>query len=145
MPPAATDTNVTEDTTDTTALAVFPCEVAVMVAEPGPTPDTTPLSETVATVGSLEAHVTQGLTSGLPPSCGIAVNRCDVPTRSDSSLGDTLSLVTAGQATETVALALIPSEVAVITAAPWATPVTIPVVETVATVGSVVVQSMDRR
>src|SRR5829696_9229310 len=51
--------------TFTTAVAVFPCEVALMVAEPAASAVTSPLAETAATAGWLldQANVAPGSTA----------------------------------------------------------------------------------
>jgi hypothetical protein len=109
--------------------------MAVIVAEPAPTPVTLPVADTVATVGSVVAQMTDRPAIGLPASSrAVAVNCCEAPTRSVNSSGETVTDAT-GTETDTVALPLFPSDVAVIVAEPGPTPFTTPAAETVATVG----------
>jgi hypothetical protein len=63
-----TDAKATTGTavTDTVALPLFPSDVAVIVADPEPTPATTPAAETVATAGALVDQVTERPTSWVP-------------------------------------------------------------------------------
>src|SRR5262245_59350287 len=80
---------------DTATEPLFPSEVAVTVAEPGPTPPTTPVAETVATVGWLVVQVTDRPSSRFPASSRVvAVGWCDSPTGSVSSTGETVTLAT---------------------------------------------------
>jgi hypothetical protein len=143
-PPAEKDANVSAET-DTSALPLFPPEVAVTVVVPAPTPVTTPLADTVATEDSVEAQVMVRPVRGLPDSSvTVAVNVCDSPASSVNSPGSTETDPTATKMTDTVALPLFPSELAVIVAEPSPTPVTKPVVETVATASSVLAQTTER-
>src|SRR5438105_13211786 len=63
------------------AVPLCPSLVAVIVAVPAALPVTNPLVLTVATLASLEAHVTVRPGSGLPlASCGVAVSCTVHPT-----------------------------------------------------------------
>jgi hypothetical protein len=76
--------------TDVDALPLFPSDVAVIVAEPAPTPVTAPLAEIVATIGWPLDHVTVGPTREFPEtSCSVAVSCCVSPRTSVIALGDT--------------------------------------------------------
>src|SRR5437773_554307 len=99
----------------------FPSLVAVIVAEPAATPVTNPLALTVATVVSLLTHVPARPVRGVPfESFGVAVSSVVAPTVTLAVAGLTVT-----DATGTL--------VAVIVAEPAATPVTNPLVLTVAT------------
>ena len=105
-----------------------------MVAAPGATAVTTPVPETVATLGADVPYVT--LTTGAPLGCDtVGVNACVWPTVRVAELGDTVTPVIAAGSADTVIVAVpcTPSTVAVIVAFPTATAVTSPVVLTEAT------------
>src|SRR5207244_6989678 len=105
-------------------------------AGPAPTPVTSPLDGTLATVEALDAHVTVRPGSEFPTeSCGVAVNWTVPPTARLGVAGFTATEATgtATAVTVTVAVPLFPSLVAVIVALPTATPATRPVAVTVAT------------
>ncbi len=121
----------------TTAAAVPEPETAMMTPIPFPTAVTKPEAVTVATVGVVEAHVTDAPETTLPPgsltvATIVAVSSIDERVRevSDSSTLD----VTCPTVTEVAALT--EPEVAMIVAVPFKTPVTNPAAETVATVVS---------
>jgi hypothetical protein len=115
------------------AVPLFPSLVAVIVAEPAATPVTTPLDETVA-IPVLELdHVTaRPVRTLLFASRVVAVSCAVCPTVTLAVAGVTLTDATGTTETATVAVPLFPSLVAVIVAEPAATPVTTPLVETVA-------------
>jgi hypothetical protein len=93
-PPAVTEPNV-RTATETAALPTFPSDVAVIIAEPAPAPATSPVAETVATVGSVLAHVTERPASAFPAaSCAIAASCWACPRTRVSALGDTMTDVT---------------------------------------------------
>ena len=90
-PPTATEVNVNEATV-TAAVPVFPCAVAVMLAEPSASPVSTPAGETVATAEGLVVQVTWegGITVpfwSLAKSCRVC------PATMLTSLGNTVTLV----------------------------------------------------
>src|SRR2546427_517574 len=128
----ATGTSVTV----TAEVALFPSLVAVMVAEPAATPVTSPLEETVAVAGALDAHVIVRPDSTVPAaSCGVATSCTPAPTSTSAVAGLITTEATGTFATVTDADALFPSLVAVIVAVPAATPVARPFDDTVATDG----------
>src|SRR6266581_3376693 len=127
--------------TVTAALPVFPSLVAVIVTAPAPAPVTSPVAVTVATAGVLDAQVTDRPDSTLPAASFSVVVSCRVaPTSTTAVTGLITTDATGTFATLIVADALCPSLVAVIVAAPAATPVTSPVVETMAIPGFEFVQ-----
>jgi len=114
----------------------FPSLVAVMVAVPGVSPETTPVDDTVATSGLLELQVTTRLVTTVPfTSLTTTVRVVDPRTRIVADGGDTVTVPTGATVTVTVADPDFPSLVAVIVAVPGATPVTTPVDDTVAIPG----------
>ncbi len=118
-------------------VPVLPSLVAVIVAVPTATPVTRPLVElTVATdVLSLD-QVTVRPDSEVPlASFGIAVSCTVWPAGTDADAGVTVTDATGTLTTVIAAVPLLPSEVAVIVAAPTAAPVACPVPFTVATAG----------
>jgi len=119
--------------TPTVAVPLCPSLVAVIVALPGVTPVTVPVAETVATLVLLELHVTGRSGTSVPATSRItAVSWTLAFCRIALVAGCTLTLPTAKFETVTVAVALLPSVVAVIVAVPGATAVSIPCGETVA-------------
>src|SRR5690349_722660 len=89
---AATGTTVTP----IAAVPLAPSLVAVIVAEPGATPVTSPPLETVATSGVLLSQVTGRPVSGLPaPSFRVRVSWIVSPTRSVPDGGVTTTEATA--------------------------------------------------
>src|SRR5213592_3759799 len=116
-------------------LPLLPSEVAVIVADPATSPVTSPLPFTLATAAALLAHVTTRPDSAFPlASFGVAAS-CTVPPT--VKLADAGVTVTDATTAFTVMAAdpVLPSLVAVTVAGPALTPVTRPVVDTVATVG----------
>src|SRR5712691_409091 len=120
--------------TVTAALAVFPALVAVIVTAPAATPVTSPVDDTVATAGALDAQVTDRPESTLPAESSTVAASCTVaPASTTAVTGLTVTEATGTGFTVTVARPVIPSLVALIVAVPAATPVTRPPVDTVAT------------
>src|SRR5437868_1837812 len=125
----ATETGVT--LTDDVPLC--PSLVAVMVADPVATAVTTPLPLTRAIVVSLLDHVTARPDKTLPlASLRVAVSCAVCPTDTVADDGVTVTEATGAFVTVTAAVPLFPSLVAVIVAEPAATPLTRPVLLTVA-------------
>lgn len=132
--------SVTEATaasvTDTLAVPLCPPLEAVMVALPAATAVIWPLALTVATPVLLLVHVTARPASTVPlVSLSVAVSCAVPPTVRLVVDGETVTDATAAgdaAATVTCAVPLTPSLVAVMIAAPTATAVTIPLVDTVA-------------
>src|SRR6184192_1683038 len=116
------------------AVPLCPSLVAVIVAAPAVTPVTTPLPLTVATAVLLLPQLTGRPDNGLPlASFEVAVSCTVWPTCTDAVPGLTVTDATGTVLTVIVAVPLCPSQVAVIVAAPAATPVTNPLALTVAT------------
>src|SRR5207244_6019788 len=85
-----------DDVTVTDEVPLFPSLVAVIVAEPGVTPETRPLLLTVATAVLELDHVTVRPESGVPPaSLGVAVS-CTVWPASTAAEGGVTSTVATG-------------------------------------------------
>ena len=125
----ATETGVT--LTDDVPLC--PSLVAVMVPDPVATAVTTPLPLTRAIVVSLLDHVTARPDKTLPlASLRVAVSCAVCPTDTVADDGVTVTEATGAVVTVTAAVPLFPSLVAVIVAEPAATPLTRPVLLTVA-------------
>jgi len=125
--------------TTSVALPDCPSLVAMIVAEPGAIAVTTPEDDTVASCGAALLHVID-----LPERTTPAASRrtadawVDWPTFNACAASETDTVATGacgGAATATAALADLPSTVAVIVVLPCETPVTRPVLDTVATVG----------
>ena len=108
---------------------------AVIVADPTATPVTNPEASTVATDWSLDDHENCTPATTRPFASNAWADRLRVaPTATESVDGDTVTETgTAGTNTEISAEPETPSVVAVIVAAPSATPVTNPEASTVAT------------
>jgi hypothetical protein len=123
----------------------IPENVAVMVAEPAPTADTSPADDTVAIAAFELAHDGVPLIAAPLPSFSTAVACVVCPT---TSAGDAKVTVTVGEppapATENAIEPVTPSLVAEIMAVPPATADTSPDVETVATLGAALDQVMVR-
>jgi hypothetical protein len=121
--------------TTTLAAPLLPPALALIVADPGATALRTPVADTVATDGLLDAHVIGRSMTAVPlASVTVADNTAVWPTFRFAVDGWTATLATATAITATAALSLLPSLVAVIVAEPTDTPVTTPVVApTVAT------------
>src|SRR5439155_22871 len=110
-----------DDVTVMAAVPLFPSLVALIVMEPGVTPETRPLLLTVATAGLELDHVTVRPESGAPlASFGAAVDTC--PTGAPGA-----------GVTVIAAVPLFPSLVALIVMEPGVTPETRPLLLTVAT------------
>src|SRR5438132_1134515 len=142
--PACTDAEGGVTSTDATGTGVtviaevplLPSLVAVIVAVPGVTPDTSPLLLTVATAVLELDHVTVRPESGFPPaSLGVAVSCTVWPACTDAEGGVTSTVATGTFVTVTDEVPLLPSLVAVIVAVPGVTPDTSPLLLTVATAG----------
>jgi len=130
-----TDATGTVDTV-TTAVALCPSLVAVIVADPSATPVTTPLADTVATALLLVVQVTTRPLSVLPlASLRVAVSGTVPPMYRFGAAGLTVTAATGTRLTVTLVVPLCPSLVAVIVTAPAATPVTSPAADTVAIAG----------
>src|SRR3989441_822454 len=122
--------------TVTPALPVFPSLVAVIVTALAATPVTSPVEDTVATAGALDAQVTDRPESTLPAASRSVAASCTVaPTITTAVAGLIPTDATGTFATPIAADALFPSLVAVIVVVPAATPVTRPAAETVAMAG----------
>src|SRR5438046_773582 len=120
--------------TVTDEVPLLPSLVAVIVAVPGVTPDTSPLLLTVATVVLELDHVTVRPESGFPPaSFGVPVSCTVWPACTDAEGGVTSTVATGTFVTVTVEVPLFPSLAAVIVAVPGVTPDTSPLLLTVAT------------
>src|SRR5207249_1278841 len=134
-------------TVDTVTAAVPACPslVAVIVTAPTATPVTRPLAETVPTAPLPVVQVSARPLSTLPlASLRVAVSCTVPPTYMLGAVGLTVTDATGTIATVTPAVPLCPSLIAVIVAAPAATPVTSPVEDTVATAGVPDAQVTDR-
>src|SRR5207249_8570066 len=140
--PACTDAEGGVTSTDATGTGVtviaevplFPSLVAVIMAVPGVTPDTSPLLLTVATVVLELDHVTVRPERGFPPaSLGVAVSCTVWPACTDAEGGVTSTDATGTWVTVTDEVPLLPSLVAVIVAVPGVTPDTSPLLLTAAT------------
>src|SRR6266516_2941721 len=114
------------------AVPLCPSLVAVIVADPAATPLTTPLALTVATAVLPLDQVIARPESELPfASFGVAASCIVWPAGTDAVAGLTVTDATGTVVTVSAAVPLLPSEVAVIVAAPTATPVACPVPVTV--------------
>jgi hypothetical protein len=119
------------------ALPDFPSLVATIVVDPAPTAVTTPWVETVAIVWSLVLQVTTRPVRTLLLASNVVAVACVVcPTWTVDADSATLTDATGIGVTVIEDVPLFPSLVAVITAVPAATAVTMPVDETLASVGS---------
>ena len=115
-------------------VALCPSLVAVIAAEPAATPLTKPLALTVATPTLLLAHVTVRPLKALPPaSLGVAVSWTVCPASTLAVVGLTVTDATGTVVTDTAAVPLCPSLVAVIVAEPTPAAVTSPAALTVTT------------
>src|SRR6266699_1298111 len=137
--PAVAALTVTEATgtfdTVTVAVALLPSLVAVIVADPAVTPLASPVALTAATAALLLAQVIVRPVRTLPAeSLVVAVSCCVAATKMLAVAGVTVTEATGTIATVTVtdAVALFPSLVTVIVAVPAATPLTSPMLLTVA-------------
>src|SRR5207244_1744857 len=120
--------------TVTPAVPLCPSLVAVMVADPAAPPVTSPLPLTVATPVALLAHVTTRPVNAAPPaSSGVAASGPVCPAGTLGAAGLTVTDATGTFVTVSAEVPFTPSLVAVIVAEPAATPVTRPLLFTVAT------------
>src|SRR5438876_4772989 len=127
------------------AVPLLPSLVAVRVAEPAPAAVTKPLLLTVATAVLLLAHVTTRPVRVLPAASFVTAESCRVPpTKRLADAGLTVTDATGTIVTVMTAVPLLPSLVAVIVAEPAATPVTKPLLLTVATAGLLLAQVTTR-
>jgi hypothetical protein len=121
------------------AVPDFPELVAVIVADPAATPDTTPLALTVAAAVLLLDQVTVCPVITLPFwSFTVACRDVVLPATTEADVGETVTVVTtgAGGGVLVTVIAAVPDLlelVAVIIAEPAATPLTTPLAFTVAT------------
>src|SRR2546422_625195 len=123
------------------AVPLCPSLVAVIVAELAATPVTDPLALTVATAALLVAQVTARPLRAVPfESFGVAVNWVVAPTVRLAAAGLMVTEATGTFVGVTADVPLFPSLVAVIVAAPAATPVTNPLALTVPTAALLVAQ-----
>src|SRR5207244_4678945 len=115
-------------------VPLFPSLVAVIVADPGVTPETRPPLLTVATDVLELDHVTVRPKSGFPPaSLGVPVSCTVWPACTEAEGGVTSTVATGTLVTVTDEVPLLPSLVAVIVAEPGVTPETSPLLLTGAT------------
>jgi hypothetical protein len=132
----------------TTVIAdvpLLPSLVAVIVAPPGDLPVTTPLVETVATLGALVVHVIARPVRTLPAaSLRVAESPTVRPWTTLADAGLTVTVATGSGAIVTVDDPLFPSLVAVITTVPGLIVLTRPVDETVAKLALLVLQLTTR-
>src|SRR5213594_3371651 len=123
------------------AVPLTPSLVAVMVAVPAARPRTSPLALTLATIGLPLAQVTVRPLSTFPaPSFRVALSWRLAPRSRVAVAGLITTDATGALVTVMADVPLCPSLVAVIVAAPAATPVTNPLAETVATAALLVAQ-----
>src|SRR5439155_8544303 len=120
--------------TVTTDVPLLPSLVAVTVAvPPSATSVTSPVGDTVITVGVLDVHATDRPVKGLPLASLSVTFSWMVPwSGSVAGAGLTTTVATGTSATVTAAVPAFPSLVAVIVAVPAATPFTSPLLLTVA-------------
>lgn len=127
------------------AEPVFPFDVAVIVAVPTDTPVTTPPDETVALEELLVVQVMDAPGTTAPSaSRAIAESVVVAPTLTVAVAGVTVTVATGFGVMVTVAVPVFPSLEAVIVAEPAATPVTTPLVETVAIARLLLLQATTR-
>src|SRR6266581_1060814 len=129
---------ITTDATGTFATlivadALCPSLVAVIVAAPAATPVTSPVADTVAIAGFALAQLITRPVSTFPAASLVTALSCVVPpTKTLAVAGLTTTEATGTLDTVTAAVPLCPSLVALIVAAPTATPITSPLADTVA-------------
>jgi hypothetical protein len=120
--------------TVTLDVPVFVSLVAVITTDPAAVPVTSPEELTVATDALAEVQVIVRPMSVLPTESKVAADSCTVPPITIAgAVGETVTDATGTRATLTVAVAVLPSLVAVMVAEPAATAVTNPLPFTVAT------------
>src|SRR5207248_1425680 len=123
-----------DDVTVMAAVPLFPSLVALIVMEPGVTPLTRPLVLTVATDVLELDHVTVRPESGFPPaSLGVPVSCTVWPACTEAVAGVTSTDATGTGVTVIVEVPLFRSLVALIVVEPGVTPLTRPLLLTVAT------------
>ncbi len=126
-------------------VAVLAVDVAWTVVEPTATPVTSPAASTVALAGLADVQVTVRSGRMLPPaSRTVAVSWTCSPGTPEGAMGVRAIEATAAAPTVTAALPLLDSAVAVMVAAPSATPDTVPSSATVAMASSEEVQATGR-
>jgi hypothetical protein len=133
------------------AVSVFPSLVAVIVAVPLARPVTTPSGETMANLLLFVVHVITRPARILPFASAVIAVSVTVPPGAivaEDGVTDTLATgarsVPCDAVTVTVEVPVLPSLVAVMVTVPTATPVTTPLEDTVAFVGSLDVQVTTR-
>ena len=115
-------------------VPVFPSHVAVIVVAPAATPVTSPVLSTVAMPLSADDQVIVRPVSTLPPASSGSACRCTVPPTVTGALdGETRTEATDGGTTVIDENPETPLELAAMRTAPVATPVTTPLLVTVAT------------
>src|SRR5688572_10375077 len=133
--------------TETRAEPDLPSELAVMVTgPPWASPITIPVVVTAAMAGSLDCQSKLRPVSGFPPASNAwGVSWTPAATSTPELAGVTVTRSTGTERTVTSASPTTPSTVARIrTGPPSATPLTMPVLETVAISGSLLLQAMAR-
>lgn len=116
------------------AEPLLPLDAAVIVTEPACDAVTRPLEETVPMeVLELDHEIGIPVTTFPAPSLSVAESCCVLPAARPSDPGVIATVATEPAPTFIDAVALFPSDVAVIVAPPTCTPVTRPLVETEAT------------
>ena len=126
-------------------VPVLPSVVAVIVADPAPTPVTSPVALTVATPLLLLVHVTTRPARALPlASRGVAMSCTVPPCATLADAGTTSTDATGTSVTVMLAVPLFPSLVAVIVTDPTAAAVTSPFVLTVATAALLLIHATER-
>jgi hypothetical protein len=118
--------------TVTVAVPTFPPDDAVMIAEPGNSPSTTPACDTDAVNGLSLDHATGAVITPPLSFRTVAVNVVVDATLMDAVDGATVTLPTGGSVTVTVTVPTFVSLVAVTVVLPGATPVINPACVTVA-------------
>jgi hypothetical protein len=131
--------------TTTCATPVFPSLVASIVVLPAPTAVTRPRLLTVATAVFADDQLTDRPLSTFPfASVVTAESDAERPTSREAEPGETVTAATGMRVTVTDADAALPSHVPVIVALPAVTPVTFPLLSTVATCDALVAHTTDR-
>src|SRR5688500_13663370 len=131
--------------TSTSAAALCPSDVPVIVVAPAATPRTTPSDETVATPGFDELHAKTRFGSGAAPASNASpVRASSAPAFSRDEAGAIVTEATRTLLTVSGTVWFRVSAVAVMSVVPGARAVTTPFASTVATVGSELVRVMGR-